>query len=124
MRNIYITTLMALTHSIPFKQLSDSGFNAKTIKRQKSNKLSKSKCFFHLVLWRNFAVYRILENHNIDEISLSPYSCSSNTVIPIQGAAAHKGAVKRCAGYRQILNLLPFIVFHCLRHPILSLLVS
>jgi hypothetical protein len=32
-------------------------------------------------------------------------------MVPNRGAAAHKGAVKRCQGCRQILNLLPFKLF-------------
>jgi hypothetical protein len=32
-------------------------------------------------------------------------------VVPNRGAAAHKGAVKRCQGCRQILNLLPLELF-------------
>jgi len=32
-------------------------------------------------------------------------------VVPNRGAAAHKGAVKRCQGCRQIVNFLPFLVF-------------
>ncbi len=31
-----------------------------------------------------------------------------NAVIPNQGAAANKGAVRRCQGCQQILKLLPF----------------
>ncbi len=33
-------------------------------------------------------------------------------VIPNQVAAAHKGAVKRCQGCRQMFNLLSYLVFY------------
>ncbi len=36
----------------------------------------------------------------------------SNPVVPNRGAAAHRGAVKRCQGCCQILNLLPFKFFY------------
>jgi len=39
-------------------------------------------------------------------------------VVPNQGAAAHKGAVKRCQGCRQKFNLLPFLVLLLLRVPL------
>jgi len=41
----------------------------------------------------------------------------STTVVPNRGAAAHKGAVKRCQGCRQILNLQTFLVHLPLRVP-------
>jgi hypothetical protein len=40
-------------------------------------------------------------------------------VVPNRGAAVHTGAVKRYQGCRQILNLLPFLVFYYQGYPAL-----
>jgi len=38
--------------------------------------------------------------------------CLSRPVIPNQGAAAHRGALRRCQGCRQMFNLLSYLVFY------------
>jgi hypothetical protein len=62
-------------------------------------------------------MFCLLENIYYRKPLKIPTFCLSTSVVPNRSAAAHKGAVKRCQGCRQILNLLPFKVFLLLRVP-------
>ncbi len=54
---------------------------------------------------------RILQGHLTQQSFIEYILITFSPVIHNRGAATHKGAVKRCQGCRQILNLLSFKFF-------------